>query len=214
MKVNPLKFASQFDHLREEMFRDGAEDMWMMTHPLSPMRMKAMIIFWESEYARSAIENAPGGRSREVCDREVMELLAHMDPLGARSGSTIDPLLEPFLIWGGLIIAAVDQTIDPTELQALASIVGQERVNLAMQEPRRLTHYRQRFQEALHRREHPLSALDINRVLTCLIAIARADGRLEDAEVKAIYHIASLFGVTPAYVHGLLQGQQTGPQKF
>ena len=204
LKVNPLKLAEQFDHLREEMFRSGADDMWMMTHPLSPLRMKAMAIFWESEHASSVIPGAPGGRSRESCDGETKELLAYMDPFSRHGDSQIDPLLEPFLTWGGLIVAGSDNAIHPSELQALASIVGQHRIDQALQEPKRMALYRERFQAALQRREYPLSALDINRVLTCLIAIVRADGRIEHSEINALHHIASLLGVTPAYVDGLL----------
>ena len=176
----------------------------MMTHPLSPMRMKAMTLFWESDLAKTAIPDAPGGRSREDCDTEIQELLSHMDPLGARGSAGVDPLLEPFLTWGGLIIAGSSGGLDPSELKALASIVGQHNVDRALQEPKRMAHYRQRFQEALQRREHPFSALDINRVLTCLIMIVRADGKIEQAEVNALYQIAGLFGATPAYVQSLL----------
>ncbi len=205
LQVNPGRFAAQFDHLREEIFREGAEDMWTMSHPLSPLRMKSMHIFWESDDAKKLLPDAPGGRSRDSCDREINDLLAYMDPRGRRSDSdAVDPLIEPFLTWGGLIIAGSDKHLDPSELKALASIVGEHHLKRAMEEPRKLSHWRQRFSEALEQRKQPLSALDINRIFTCLIAIVRADGKIEPQEVAAMHDLGLQLGVSDSYIDGLL----------
>ena len=125
--------------------------MWAMTHPLSPLRVKAMQLFWQSETAKSMLPNAPGGHSGQACDKEITQLLAYMDPRARRTESGIDPLLEPFLTWGSLVVAASDNRIHLTELKALVSVVGKGNVERALSEPRNVPHYQKRFKEALDR---------------------------------------------------------------
>lgn len=206
LRVNPIRFAAQFDHLKDEIFREGAEDMWTFTHPLSPLRMKSMNIFWESEVAKALVPTAPGGRTRDACEKEIDNLLAYMDPRGSRGGdSGVDPVLEPFILWGGMIIAGSDNQIDRSELETLSEMVGQHNVAAALKEPKSLKHYFQRFKECQEKRQQPLSALDLNRIFTCLIAVVRADGKIAQGEISALHKLAKTLGVATAYIDGLLE---------
>lgn len=205
LKVNPRRFADQFDQLRAEIFREGAEEMWTMAHPLAPLRMKALNIFWESEKAKQLLPEAQGERAAASCDQEIAKLLVYMEPMSARSNSEVDPFLEPFLIWGGLYVAASNRVIDPSELKALAGMVGERRVKEALTAPKKMSHYLQQYEQALTTRERPLSALDINRIFTCLAVVVRADGRVDDEEINAMHELGRRSGVAAAYVDSLLQ---------
>jgi hypothetical protein len=204
LKVNPLQFAAQFDHLRDEIWREGSEEMGLLTHPLSPLRMKSLITFWNSDPARRLLPDAPGGMSADACEREIAGMLAFMDPMSERAGAPFDPMLLPFLIWGGLYTAASNGLIEESELSALSSVVGKAALSEALLEKRSINHYRQCFADAVKGRRRPLSALDINRVFTVLVSVVRADGSVEAQEVEALRHLAGLLKVAPSYVDRVL----------
>lgn len=206
LKVNPIQFGAQFDQLREEIFREGAEEMWTLAHPLAPLRMKALNIFWDSDMAKTLMPSAEGKRPVAKCDDEIVKLLGYMEPLSSRSSADVDPLLEPFLLWGGLYVAASNRVIEPSEVKAIANIVGEQRVKDALQGPRKVSHFLQQYQEALTKRERPLSALDINRILTCLVTVVRADGIVDEHEIEAMHELGRKSGVAPGYVDSLLEG--------
>ena len=153
------------------------------------------------------MNHAPGDLSETACDREVAELLAHMDPLSQRSDSGVDPMLKPFLTWGGLYIAGCNGSIDKTEHAALASFVGESHLRIALEEPKKVSHFRNRLNEAITNRAHPLSALDINRIFTCLIAVSQADGTVDNKERDALHSLAKQFGIAPAYIDTLMENQ-------
>lgn len=205
MQVHPLQFAAQFDDLQKEIWRHGAEEMVTATHPLLPLRMKALAAYWQSEKLKSLVPEAPGGASDESCDKEVSQLLAHMDPLSHRSETGIDPLLQPFLTWGGLYVAGCNGSIDKSEHLALASFIGERHLKKVMSGPKKLSYFKEQLDLAISDRRAPLSALDVNRIFTCLITITKADGNIETVEMNALHELAKRFGVAPSYVDALLQ---------
>ena len=204
LTVDPIQLAGQFDELREEIWRQGSDEMCLLPHPLSPLRMKSLLIFWHSDQASEFMPGAPGGRAIHACDREISDLLAYMDPIVDRADGDVDPLLLPFLTWGGLYIAAANRQIEQSELDALTTIIGEHHVAEALQESHEAADYRERFANALKQRRRPLSALDISRVFTCLISMARADGSIDPMEIDAMHDLARQLGVSNSYVDTLI----------
>ncbi len=138
MKVNPLEFGNQFEALQREIFRQGAEEMgmWTLSHPLVPLRMKSLSLFWNTQQAKEIIPEATGGSSFETCDREISEMLSHMDPLSQREGGGADAMLKPYVTWGGLYIAGSNGSIDKTEHTSLAGFVGEAYLKQGSKGPR------------------------------------------------------------------------------
>lgn len=206
LQVNPIQFANQFDHLKDEIWRLGSEDLWTMTHPLPPLRVKSMLLFWQSRELAALLPDAPGEIDAEVCNRQIANLLSYMDPLSERDGRTIDPMLGPMLLWGGLYIAICHGEVEQPEVAALSGLVGQEPLEVALREPRSGQYYLQRFYDAVASRQKPLSALDMNRVFTSLAIVMRADGSVDAEEVRALHELAGRLGIAATYVDCLIQG--------
>jgi hypothetical protein len=206
LKVNPLELGAQFDALQHEIFCQGAEElgMWTMSHPLVPLRMKSLALFWATELAASNIREAPGGRDIGACDREIAAMLACMDPLAQR-GDT-DPTLRPLVTWAGLYIAGCNGRLLRNEIATLAAMVGEGHLQQAMAAgPQRLSRFRDELLKVMNDRTTPLCALDVNRLFTLLIAIARADGGIEAAELHALYELASHMHVVTGYIDALVR---------
>jgi hypothetical protein len=207
LKVNPLEIGSQFDALQREIFRQGAEEMgmWTLSHPLVPLRMKSLSLFWNTRPANDMIPEATGAISQERCDREISQMLAHMDPLAQRGDGGADPQLRPLIAWSGLYVAVCNGSFAEGEHRSLVGFVGEAYLQEALDglsDPQR---FRERLTQALQDRRQPLCALDIHRIFTSLITIARADGSIEEREAEALHELAILYGVAPAYVDSLME---------
>lgn len=206
LKVNPLRFAQQFDELKEEIWRGGADGMWAARHPFPPLRMKALVLYSEHMPPPDQLANAMERPEVRSCDQEIENLLAFMDPMAREDPKGIDPLLVPFILWAGMFVAGSNRKIERSELGAIAQVVGETHITKALKEPRSLSVYRKNFRGVLESRQQPLCALDIGRILTCLVAVARADGAVDDAERAAMRTIAQDLGVPDSYIDHLLSG--------
>jgi hypothetical protein len=207
LKVNPLEFGSQFDALQREIFRQGAEEMgmWTLSHPLVPLRMKSLSLFWNTRPANDMIPEATGVISQEECDHEIGQMLAHMDPLAQRGEGGADPLLRPLIAWSGLYVAVCNGSFAEGEHRSLVGFVGEAYLQEALDGLSDPNRFRELLTQALQERRQPLCALDIHRIFTSLITIARADGGIEEREAVALYELAILYGVAPAYVDSLME---------
>ena len=58
LTINPAEFAEQWEHLENEVIEDGDSDHWQLTHPFPPLRMKAMMIFWDSGFEERTWKSA------------------------------------------------------------------------------------------------------------------------------------------------------------
>jgi hypothetical protein len=208
LQMNPQDFARQWDELAEEMRRDAGADQWIMTHPFGPLRMKAMIGFCQADETRPLIPGAHGGRPLAEIDEEIDHLLAMMDPL-AREGSTgesrADPMLQDFLLWGGLFVAASDGSVADSELADLTSLVGAEIIrHVGDAGTRQPAEFRDLFFKALAERKSPLTALELHRIFSGLAVIAKADGTIHPDELGALRELARGCGLSEAVVDSLL----------
>jgi hypothetical protein len=128
-----------------------------------------------------------------------------MDPLAQRGERDADPALRPLITWAGLYVAGCNGRLARNELASLAALIGESHLQQAIDAgPLALSRFRDELLQTLADRQTPLSALDINRMFTCLIAIARADGGIEAAERAALGDLAKHLGVATGYIDALV----------
>jgi Zn-dependent protease with chaperone function/uncharacterized tellurite resistance protein B-like protein len=202
--VDPQEFAGQWNELAEEVQRDGAGDRWLATHPFPPLRMKALISFWQSDRAANLIPDAPGGTTLTEADQEVESLLAMMDPLSRERADMADPMLQQFFLWGGLYVAMANHELHDSELANLRSVVGHAVDEVLTQGELSLNLLRQRFHDEKAGRRAPLSALELHRIFSGLAAVAAADGAIDQTEVAALRDLAGVCGVADNFVDVVL----------
>lgn len=184
LQICPRDFSEQWDHLLEEVIRAGNEDIWQLSHPFPPLRMRAMVLFWESD-----------GPLAEV-DREVARLLGTMNPPAEKTTASGDLLLEDILLWAGTaLIFADDGARQPGREAVLARMVSPEAVrqSTAMAGDRRqaLT----RMQQALERRPRRLRALEINRILHAALEVGSAGTITAAATMDTFYEVGEILGI-------------------
>ncbi len=204
LAIDPQEFAGQWNDLAGEVQKQGRGDHWLSTHPFPPLRMKALIAFWDSDRADRLIAAAAGTNSIDRTDNEIESLLAMMDPLARERSDTADPMLRQFFLWGGLYIAAADRNLDERELENLRSVVGASTVDDALHEGIDPTVMRDRFKQTREERQTPLSALELHKIFAGLAAVAAADGNVDQSEIIAMRDLAAVCGVNETFIDVVL----------
>jgi hypothetical protein len=182
--IDPVEFAQQWDGLAEEMLEHGVRDYWKLSHPLPPMRMQALLLFWS-------------GRGQRDIDRSVARLLAHMDTPGGVSADKRDPLLSRFSFWGSLYVALADRRLDDEMLHELGDLAppGFDAGELlrgagsSRSSPDALEVCLASFREAKRTRRQKLSSKELHSLMSQLVDVAARRGRLSE---RGIEHVTSL----------------------
>ncbi|MCL4741181.1 MAG: M48 family metallopeptidase [Phycisphaerales bacterium] len=203
-RVEPGALAEQWSELADAVAMGETAGAWAATHPFVPLRARALLHYWESDQAGGLIESCGGTRALEDVDRSVSAMLAMMDPLAEERRGLSDPVLEPFVLWGGLAVALADGTVHRRELENLRSVVDEGALRGALADRPTVESCCERFAEARARRARPLSALDLTRVFAALSAVAGADGMVAAEETGVIERLASACGVSGAFVERAL----------
>ncbi|MFG0330617.1 MAG: M48 family metallopeptidase [Phycisphaerales bacterium] len=203
--VDPNQFAAQWDHLVEHHVSQGQGTHWDISHPFPSMRMKAMNWFWRSETAMKFVPHATGDLKDNEVEREIESLLAMMDPLARKSGDGPDPLLQPFILWGGLFITLANGAADDRELDRLNELVGRSAVEQATSgEMLTAQACYERFVEARGARRAPLSALELHRIFSAIVSVCTADGLACESEQRALAQLANACGVNEGFVNTMM----------
>ena len=179
----------------EEVVAGGDEDHWQMTHPFPPLRMKAMMMYWNSDTQLIERDVEPT-MTVSSADKEIQSLLATMDPLSRERRDMVDPILADFLLWGGLFIACANGKILKSEIKQLKQIASERKVTAAIEEGGVSRKFcKAKFTQSIERRHERLKAIEINRILQGMLQIAYADGEIDDLESEAFRELSSQLGI-------------------
>jgi tellurite resistance protein len=190
--TSPQRFAAQWQRLVDEVVAEGQRDFWQISHPFPPLRIRAMLLFWEASQssAPEAISDA---------DTAIARMLAMMDP-GAGDDTLRDPLLEAFFFWGGLHIALSDGAIAAGELGRLRSVLppGVDLDDAIRDARSRPTLCLERFREHHKSRRRKLTAIELHRIVYGLIDVASADGHVSADERTRLVELGAALGLPPS----------------
>lgn len=210
--IDVAAFAEQWDHLMAEVVQCGDnEGHWQITHPFPPLRMKAMQLFWKSDYFEDADDRRlPGARpSLAAIDQETAKLLAMMDPMARDDKTTGDPLLADFVLWGGVHIALSNGEINEHEKRRLTGVAQPEAVDNAISQNPTMESSLINFGQFLERRHQRLRTLEIHRIMEGLLHIAHADGQMDAQEKQALVAVAQKLGIPAGAVDMMISKYQS-----
>ena len=205
IRVRLEAFQSQYRDLEEETTRTSAGDRpmrpdWFSTHPFSPLRLAAAELFAASELM------VKGGASRPDLEARVHELMKLMEPSYLQEKSDVAEAMRRLLFAGGVAIAAVSGTIREKEIEELERLLGPGSLPTELK-------------PELIKRDLPSRLRDVKKsvpplrraqVLRDLCVIARADGRMEEAERKLLLEIAREVEVDTALVSCIVEARPRG----
>jgi uncharacterized tellurite resistance protein B-like protein len=164
-----------------------------LSHPVNPIRVKALELFAQSELPRGLA----AGRDAAVPDRDLQRGMEGLVELLVTKGhSPLTAARRRFIAAAGLLVAGVDEKIGPDELDAIL-----EPLAVFTHQPARY------FRDMLSRRdpvkvfhESAATILEANpaerfEMLEYMVSVALADRELEEREVELLFTVGQdVFG--------------------
>ena len=198
ISIDPEEFAKQWDGLAEEILEQGVRDYWQLSHPLPPLRMRALLSFWSH-------------RDQKTAERHIAHLLAHMD---SRTDAPTrlhdrDPLLSRFSFWGGLYVALADCGPDG---RVLAEFVEAAPPGVQIDELVRVSDAPScardlcmaRFRQAKETRRQKLSSRELHSLIAEFIGVATRGGQPSERGIERVTDLGQELGIRAGAVHLLI----------
>lgn len=188
-------FAAQADEMAMQDVpgsgREGSnEDDWFLTHPFTPLRVKALQRFYRSDLMQD------GGTSREQLEAECHELMQLMAPTYLEEDSEAAEMMRRVLFAAGCVLMNVSGGINQKEIEAFDSLFGEGTFGDNLDLERLEERLDGRIKDAvavvpLARRIHIIRDL-------CLIAVA--DGRVTRNEREFIHKVGRKLRLSPTII--------------
>ena len=187
------EFLAQVDEMQLEEGQPGQgapmED-WFLTHPFSPLRVKALKLFHDSELA------IPGGISVNELDMAVEAVMSLMEPSYLEGKTDTAEAMRRLLFAAAIAVADASHGISDEEVAVFEEFFGKAAFSDKLDTDQLKTEVADRIQQAKDLTSVP-QRMQIVRDL-CLIS--RADGHSTGPERELLCEIASALEVPPLFV--------------
>lgn len=193
VKFDLDEFLQQVDDMQAadaEPGQGAPEGDWFSTHPFSPLRVKALRLFFESNLMDK------NGTSLDVLDVGVQRLMSLMEPsyLDARTDAAI--AMRHLLFAGSIAVANSAGGVSDEEIAAFEKFFEKGDYNDKLNAKRIEEELPQRIQRTKENATEP----QCMQVIRDLCVIAMADGSVVDAELDVLNSIADGLGVSRTFV--------------
>jgi uncharacterized tellurite resistance protein B-like protein len=183
---------------------------WYSSHPFSPLRIKALELFRQSETYFKLLNRSGGSLTEEEMENSIQHILSLMEPTYLNEESEAGTLILQFMFLAGYLITVADGTIQDSELQALSTLVSPELFAECMRttgdkDEEAMRVEIQNIAEKLNAFLSPIQKLNILRDLSI---ISYADGEINEAEVAVLYGLSNLMCIRPEFIDQILNDTQ------
>ncbi len=192
-------FAAQVDDMQVEQEEPGAKAPqadWFSTHPFSPLRLKAVKHFFDSELFRE------GGVAVSTLEGRTQTLMALMEPSYLEEKTDDAETARRLLFAGSIAVAVASDGISEEEIEAFEKFFGEHSFTDKLDIAAIVASLDGRVVAALEEVSHPRRI----QVLRDLCVIARADGKVDEREREVIEGLADRLEVPPEVVNETLCG--------
>lgn len=191
------EFLSQVDEMQLEDSGPGqgapTED-WFLTHPFSPLRVKALKLFHESDLI------ADGGISLNELDMGVESILSLMEPGYLEDKSDTAEAMRRLLFAGAVIIAQRNGGTSDAEIKAFESFFGSNTLTDKLDVERLQADLPDRIVQVRQLASIPQRM----QVVRDLCAIAQADGESTETERSLLCDIAAGLNIPALFIEKAL----------
>jgi hypothetical protein len=191
-------FLNQVDDMRMEDQEPGMsapKEDWFSSHPFSPLRIKALQLFGESEYLKK------GGTARVDLEVAVQGLMSMMEPSYIESKTEEAAYMRRLLFAGAIAVANASAGISDKEVKAFESFFGPGEFSRNLDIDRLIEDLPKRAEKA----KDNTSMLQRMQVLRDLCLMARASGKVTAAEKQVLENIANWTGVPKNFIPQALE---------
>ncbi len=193
VKFDLDEFLQQVDDMQAEDAEPGAgapQGDWFSTHPFSPLRVKALRMFFESNLMKD------GGSSLDELDVGVQRIMSLMEPsyLDARTDAAI--AMRHLLFAGAVVVANASGNVKKEEIEAFEKFFEKGDFNDKLNADR----IKQELPQRIQRTNDNCTDTQRMQVIRDLCVIAMADGNVKDKELDVLHMIADGLEVSRTFV--------------
>ncbi len=194
------QFLAQVGDLRAEANQEMRRDApprpdWFSTHPFSPLRLRAAELFAASDAM------AAGGSPRARLEEQVQELMTLMEPSYLQERSSVAEAMRRLLFAGGVAVAAATGEVEEHAIERLQRLLGPGSLPFDL----KLDVIRGELPGRMREVKERVPPLRRAQVMRDLCVIAKADGRVNEAELQVLRSIAAGVEVDPALLTNTLE---------
>jgi len=193
IKFSLEDFLAQIDAMQveaEDPRPEGPRADWFLTHPFSPLRVKALTLFHDSELTRE------GGMSSTRLEESVQALMGLMEPSYLEGHTETAESMRRLLFSGTIAIASADSEISEKEIELFEQFFGEGAFNKGLDIEATTKELESRIEQARSKTSIPQRI----QVLRDLCVVAQAGSRGGDKERAVLKEIAAALGVPETIV--------------
>ncbi|MEJ2086255.1 MAG: M48 family metallopeptidase [Acidobacteriota bacterium] len=186
-------FLAQVDDMQIEDGEPGQgapQEDWFSTHPFSPLRVKALQLFYRSELV---------GREELTLDEledAVENLMGLMEPSYIEGRTHAAEVMRRVLFAGAVAVAQADGKISPEEIEIFDKFLGKGAFSSQIDVENLIAELPERLQQARDSTTTPQRI----QVLRDICLVARADGKVGKKERRVLDQIADGLNVSRTFI--------------
>ncbi len=176
-------FLQQVDDMQVEDAQPGQgapREDWFSTHPFSPLRVKALDIFYQSELGTA------GGISSEELESTVLNLMALMEPSYLEGRTDTAETMRRLLFAGAIAVAQADGAISDDEIALFEQFFGTGSFGVNLDFDKLVAELPNRIQQARDK----ISMSQCMQVVRDLCLIATAEGHRSERKLHVLQQIS------------------------
>ncbi len=193
VKFSLAEFMQQVDEMQMENSEPGqgapTED-WFLTHPFSPLRVKALKLFDESVLARE------DGTSAADLEASIHNLMSLMEPSYLEGRTDTAEIMRRLLFAGAIAVAVESEGISDAEIAVFEAFFGKRSFSDKLDVEQIKAELPERIAQAKTQTSRPQRM----QVLSDLCTISRADGHATEAEVDLLLEIGKQLSVPGTFI--------------
>ncbi len=194
VQFNIDEFMEQVDEMQTEDALPGQgapQEDWFMTHPFSPLRVRALRLFDTSTLAKK------GGTSVAELEAGVQVLMTIMEPSYLEGRTDTAESMRRLLFAAALSVANANGKISDKEIAVFEKFFGKRSFN----EDLNLDRLAQDLDDRISQVKDTTTVAQRMQIVRDLCTVARADKKVSSAELKVITNIAKGLEVPEHFVH-------------
>jgi len=194
VKFNIDEFMQQVDEMQTEDAEPGQgapQEDWFMTHPFSPLRVRALRLYDSSVLAKE------GGNSIDELEAGVQVLMTIMEPSYLEGRTDTAENMRRLLFAAALSVANANGKISDKEIAVFEKFFGKRAFN----EDLNLERLAQDLKDRIAQVNSTATVAQRMQIVRDLATVARADKKVSDAEIKVLTEIAKDLEVPANFVH-------------
>jgi tellurite resistance protein len=205
IQFNAKDFLKQVEEMQLEDNEPGVRSKsqdWFMTHPFSPLRVKALQLFHQSSFVNQPIIADP--ISSQDLEVGISGLMSFMEPAYLEGHTDVDKYMTRLLFAGCLVIANASNGISPQEIELFEGFFGKHKYKESFNIDSLIDELPKRAEQVKESTSTPKRM----QVLRDLCLMAKADDKSSDAEKKVLLDIAKLLEIPESFIEQSLSDEK------